>query len=372
MIEKMVYENESHIEKFDIQFYLNEKNYPVASALSALETTNEIQKSYFKKHLDNLEVSDNVLRLYALLQGLFVSVDSLYALAFSLTKSKSFININRNQDLRELKYIRNDVVGHPANRVYNSETLAYCILNNQSITTNEFSYSIYTAEGKNEKKVDILKLLEAYYLECNNLLAELYKVALDKRNGTFLELQIQKTLDAYSLGANYCDDLKVLKKEYKKLYPNAQASQHRVLWRIDLIDEIEKYKTNDSDVEDLKHYCIGLEIVKIYELIYQQSNIASVSKRLPYLISNCYRFFNNNQGLCPHIEKIFDLKNPSFFSSIEQLIDMAKRKKQNGALRYFSLLKSLALQKKDALLYALALPLKEYNRKHKTKTKVKR
>ena len=127
-MDKLVLENEKLIENFDINYYLDNKNYPVASALSALETTNEIQKSYFKDSVSNFDLSDNVLRLYALLQGLFVSIDSLYALTYSLTKSKNFININVNEHLRELKYIRNDVVGHPANRVLDSDALAYCIL----------------------------------------------------------------------------------------------------------------------------------------------------------------------------------------------------------------------------------------------------
>ena len=94
-MDKLALKNEKLIEEFDVKYYLDNKNYPVASALSALETTNEIQKSYFKR-VNNLDLSDNVLRLYALLQGLFVSIDSLYALAYSLTKSKSFININLN------------------------------------------------------------------------------------------------------------------------------------------------------------------------------------------------------------------------------------------------------------------------------------
>ena len=44
-------DGENKIERFDLDFYLKQKNYSVASAISALETTNEIQKSYFKNEL---------------------------------------------------------------------------------------------------------------------------------------------------------------------------------------------------------------------------------------------------------------------------------------------------------------------------------
>ena len=92
--------NEEKIEKFDINYYIENKNFQMASALSALNVTNEIQKSYIKEE-NNLSIGDNALRLYALLQGLFVSIDSLYAIAYALTKSKRFININNNPDLRK-------------------------------------------------------------------------------------------------------------------------------------------------------------------------------------------------------------------------------------------------------------------------------
>ncbi|MDE6407361.1 MAG: hypothetical protein K2K50_01990, partial [Anaeroplasmataceae bacterium] len=162
MLRDLILENEEKIEKFDLEYYKNQKNYPILAALCALETTNEIQKCYY--NLEDNTSEFNVLKLYALLQSLFVSVDSLYALSFSLTKSKSFININKNPILRELKYIRNDVVGHPANRMFNATTLAYCILDDSSVTKNSFSYNIFSGQGVENKNVDISKIIENYYI----------------------------------------------------------------------------------------------------------------------------------------------------------------------------------------------------------------
>ena len=95
----LVKESKEKIKKFDLDFYFEQKNYQMASAISALLTTNEIQECFLKDEKE-LDKGDYSLRLYALLQSLFVGIDSLYAIAYALTKSKSFININANADVR--------------------------------------------------------------------------------------------------------------------------------------------------------------------------------------------------------------------------------------------------------------------------------
>ena len=361
---KLALLNEKLIEEFDIKYYLDNKNYPVASALSALETTNEIQKSYFKK-IDNLDLSDNVLRLYALLQGLFVSVDSLYALAYSLTKSKSFININLNQNLRELKYIRNDVVGHPANRVLDSDGLAYCILDNESITPFEFSYYIYSKDDVTQKKVNINDILCAYYNECNTYLEQIKKIASSKRNQSELEKIAVKCFDCYQMKGDYLSVLNDLKEEYLRQYPNALPNGHRVLWRIDLIKALEDYVSSDSDVLDLVKYSIGLEIIKILELLSKDDYKISLDRRTPYLLSNFYRFLNKNENMLLYVNNILDIKNPLFRVSINHMLDYANKKRVVAPVKYLNLILDLYNKGEDSLVYALALPLKEYKKKKK-------
>ena len=181
----LILKNEKIIEKFEVEYYLKTKDYSVSSALSDLETTNEIQKRYFVKEETN-DIGENLLNLYALLQSLFVSIDSLYALAYALTKSKNFININKNEDLRKLKYIRNDVVGHPSNRTYNSKDLAYCILDDNSVTKQGFSYNIYFNDNIEKVDIDLNSIIDAYYIECNNLLEDIYGVARENKNSSKL------------------------------------------------------------------------------------------------------------------------------------------------------------------------------------------
>ena len=360
-MEKLILENENRIQQFDLNFYIGRKKYPVAAALAALETTNEIQKCYFNKE-ETEDVSENVLNLYAFLQSLFVSIDSLYALAYSLTKSKSFININRNPELRDLKYIRNDVVGHPANRVLNSNTLAYCILDNSSVTKYTFAYDVYSGEGKEQRIIDINAISNAYYKECNDLLAELFQIAKEnKRVSSLVNLAID-AIDSYSMRGDYYSVLCNLKEEYLANFSDASANQHRIIWRLELIDTLRKYENEDEEISELVEYSIGLEIVRIYQLLSGKLYKQTTGRRTPKILSLTYRFFNKNKGSSAYLEKITDIKNPIFNSAINYLLDLAKRRNTVGPIKYFSLLKELYLNGEDDLVFALTVPLKEYRR----------
>jgi hypothetical protein len=360
MLKELILNNEEKIEKFNISYYLEKHNYSIVAALSALEATNEIQKCYFE--LQDKENRFNILKLYALLQSLFVSIDSLYALSYSLTKSKSFININKNQYLRELKYIRNDVVGHPANRMYNSSVLAYCILDKDSVNHKTFAYHIYSAKGIDRKCVDIPCIVSSYYEECNALLDELYNITKEEYRTTSLFQLAVDSLNLFDMGGNYLEKLQELKEVYLTSYPNATSNQHRLLWRLELIDELLAYTHSDPDIMDLAKYAIGIEIIKIYQLLTGQTYDVSINRRRPYLVSSFYRFLKKNPSAVIYIERLNDIKNPLFSSSIDALLDLAKQNTATGPIRYLSLLKELYREKKDALLYALALPIKDYKR----------
>lgn len=360
MLKDLIIKNEEQIENFEIGYFKENKNYPVVAALSALETTNEIQKSYFE--LEDANSNFNVLKLYAFLQSLFVSVDSLYALAFSLTKSKSFINLNKNQVLRELKFIRNDVVGHPANRMYNATTLAYCILDASSVTKDKFSYDIYSGQGIERKCIYIPSLVQSFYEESNALLSELYRVAENEEKNTKLTNLALEVLNLFDMSGKYLDALDRLKKEYLNTYPNANSNQHRLLWRMELIDRIKNYHTSNLEIASLAEYCIGLEIVKIYQLFSGKKYELQLGTRKPSLVSSMYRFLKSNKNAVIYIDDINDLKNPLLKTSMLELIKLAKTKNAKGVIQYLELLEGFYQNQEDALLYAFALPLKEFKK----------
>lgn len=357
----LVKDNERKINKFNVDFYIKNKQYGLAAALKALDTTNEIQKAYFK-NTENLEKEDYLMRLYALLQSLFVSVDSLYSLALTLTKSKSYININDNLTLRQLKYIRNDVVGHPSNRVLNSDVLAYCILDENSIDINGFSYKIYTQDEIIEKNVDINVILEAYYKESNSFLDELYSIAKNDLNKSKLEVYITKVLDDYYLKNDYKKSLEDFIFEYKKLYKNAKRQHHRIVWRYELIQELEKYYKNSFE-EEIVRYSIGIEIIKIYELIFGYSFKIENKEKLPQGIAYFYRFMNKNKDLYYLLDYLLDSSNPLFGKSIHKLYEETIKKGFKEASNYLNMIERAYNEKNYDIVYSLALPIKQYKRK---------
>lgn len=361
MLKDLILENEKRIETFDIANYLKRQDYPIASALSALEITNEIQKLYFEQ--EDASVSFNVMKLYALLQSLFVSVDSLYALSYSITKSKSFININKNQSLRELKYIRNDVVGHPATRTLSSDTLAYCILDSKQVSKFTFLYHIYSGQGVEEKSVDLKELVSAYYRESNQFLEVLYQMAKEDLETEELIAIIRTALDLFEMNGDYFPKLIELKTAYQERYPNAASAQHRVLWRLEIIDQLLQFEHESTDVMDLAKHCIGLEMIKIYQLLTHQEYPASLQKRNPYFVTSFFRFLNKNKDLVDLTRYIYDLKNPLFMPSLMELLSAAREQNVKGPIAYLSLLETLYQQSADELLYALALPIKGYQQK---------
>ena len=357
----LIKENERKISKFDFNFYLKNKNFSIAAAIKALDTTNEIQKAYFK-NTENLEREDYILRLYALLQGLFVSIDSLYSLALTLTKSKSYININDNISLRQLKYIRNDVVGHPSNRVLNSDVLAYCILDDESIDLNGFSYRIYTPDEVIEKNVDINTILEAYYKEANSLLDELYSIAKNDLSKSKLETYISKVVDDYYLGYDYISSLEDFINEYKMIYKNAKREQHRIIWRYELIKSLTDYGKNDFE-KDISCYCIGIEIIKIYELIFGIPCKIDNKKSLPDGIAFFYRFINKNKDLSSMLDYLVDTSNPLFSKTINKLKNYAAKKGFKAASNYLDMIERAYNDSNYDITYALCLPIKQYKRK---------
>ena len=361
-LKKQILINENIIEKFELEYYVNSKNYSVSSALAALETTNEIQKTYFDKE-ETDDVGENLLNLYALLQSLFVSIDSLYSLAYSLTKSKAFININQNDDLRKLKYIRNDVVGHPSNRTYNSKDVAYCVLDNNSVKKYDFSYNVYYSDKVECISIDLESIVNSYYKECNNLLNEIYAIAKENKSASKLSKKAFNVIESYINNGDYLKELKELKALYLKNYDNAKSDQHRLIMRIEHIERMLKFNSEDIDVLDLIKYAIGLEIIKIYQNISGKKYSLSIHRHSPNLVSAMYRFLNKNKDCIDYKDSICDLNNPLFKFALEHLKNVAKTKNVTNVIKYLEIIEELYNKKEDELLYSFTLPIREYKKK---------
>ena len=60
-----------------------------------------------------------------------------------------------NQYMRTLKYIRNEVVGHPSSKLFGYSKPAYCILDTDSVTKDSFKYNVHQLDNFTGKASDI-------------------------------------------------------------------------------------------------------------------------------------------------------------------------------------------------------------------------
>ena len=355
-------ENNNKIAKFDFDYYFVRKNYQMASAIKALSVTNDIQEAYFKRE-ENLSQKDLILRLYALLQALFVSVDSLYALANAIAGGKSIININNNQYLRNLKYIRNEVVGHPSSKLFGYSKPAYCILDTDSITKDSFKYGIYTFDSEKTKEISINDLLSQYYKEANNLLDELYQISVKHNETSVLKELVKKVLDDYFRTGHYINSLNKFIDKYKEIYPSSKREQHRIIWRYELVLKLSAIDNDNKDINELVSFCIGLELNKMYRLVYGVDYNHRADFELPQTVVSLYRFLNRNKEYVPYLEYMRDSDHPLYYESLKYVYEGASLKKMEKAMDYLGFLLALYKGGEHDLLYALGLPIKEYKSK---------
>ncbi len=367
-IRELVNQNRKKIEKFDLNYQISHKNFEIACAVAALETTNLVSQSYFEDEA-NLDKGDYVLRLYALLQALFVSIDSLYAMSYSITSSKNFININSNPKLRRLKYIRNDVVGHPANRSKNKHKdrgNSYCILDNDSVTKEAFTYYIYSSDGSCEKEtINIGDLVSSYYKESISFLDVLYQVSSKFNQSSVLKESIAEVLDRYYKTGHFRDELYTFIDRYKAEYRNHKRENNRIIWRYELVLKLMDVSNDNSDIMDVIKYSIGIELNKMYKMLWGKDYSHKADFELPSMVLSAYRFFNRNPEYIPYIKHLKDIDDPLFFKSLKEVYEGASVKKMQNLMDYLGFIITLYYGQQWDLIYSITLPILEYKKKEK-------
>ncbi|HHU56391.1 MAG TPA: hypothetical protein GXZ48_06870 [Acholeplasmataceae bacterium] len=233
-----------------------------------LENMNLLAIKYRNSYSKQKTNSDKLLLLFGILQGLFVAIDSLYTIGKTTNVNKIFLNINQNDSLRAIKHIRNDVVGHPTHR-YFEDSIGFCTLDLDHINGSEIKYLVYVERNGeiiiNEKKVDLLDVIDDYYLECNDILLQNIELFDIKNRNIKIDISSLVSLLGYRFN-NSIKDYDLLSKiylRYQELFP--KAKRNRVKWRLDLIEFLFDY----HEENEYLNYLTILEIFKLYNLLYQ-------------------------------------------------------------------------------------------------------
>ncbi len=326
---------------------LNSNRIDTNAALNVLYNNNKAL-SYFVDSVGTNHCSaELLLRVYGLLQILFVSIDSLYTLSLSTTKSKNFISLNDNKELRELKYIRNDVIGHPTNRIVENH-IEYSILKTENIKEDSLSYSIYYDGEETKREVDLLKLINVYYDESNHFLESLIDF---KKSLVTAELS-DDIYEAYNIFVEKADiyvNLKAIKQSYLK-----KSNSGRILKKINLLINLHKeYEKNKN--YDL-YYVISYHLKNLYQTVSTEEGEEFFKLKLPKLpgsLMKIKKVLAKRSDLQDLVYHLYDINHPLFYKSLARL---TMEFKNNEFMHKINLYVS---QDNKAFVYAYSALLKE-------------
>lgn len=321
---------------------------------ASLHTLKQVDDVIAFHNNDVAEVEANIIiNIFGLLQSLFVAIDALYNVVLTVTNSKSYININQNKTLNNLKHIRNDIVGHPIDRYYGSDGVGYSVIDTDNLDEHFFTYITYIKTGnKIERSVNEIDLnvLKAAYIKEKDIIIDRISNFINKKAP-------RDTLynDLLKLYHNYNEtNLKVVKDLFTNVYGN--LDNHRFLWRVQLIEFLLKNIIVDKEVTN---YLIKGQIIKLFEITkdLEQNDFKIPFVKLPKTISKTYKYLNKNNEFIPLIKNLHDSNNPYFKGDLNYLLNNVN----NYAM--LSLLNTIKNTKDNETIYLIGQVFKNYRTK---------
>lgn len=287
----------------------------------------------------NDDKDDILLDVYGLLQSLFVGIDSLYQLIIGATKYKYHININQNPVLRELKYIRNDVVGHPTNRTYQNGSYGFSIIEDKEIKRTHLSYDTYLIEGKTIKKqsrqIVFQDIIEQYRVEKNKTYEDLIAFITKGQHSiassgllTRLFQQIMQKEDALKL-------VDRIQKEFLKEQSLKKETSNRLLWRLKIIKKLLLWE--NSQYHDVVDYAVRNEVLRVYQMNAQLNKRKARMPEVetPDILLSFNKKFQQNQDLALLTQHFNDRQHPMFEHDYQALLKSSLSDTLRDFVRWF-------------------------------------
>ncbi len=304
------------------------------SSYDMIKNTDLMIKRYCEQ--DQSDQGSILLDVFGLLQGLFVAIDALYDLAIGLTQYKYHININQNPVLHELKYIRNDIVGHPTHRTYHQGGMGFSILKPNMISKEKIVYQTYIYQKNHmeikEKEVIFKPLLENYQSEKEIILKNIYQYLIHSETKTNIPEKLFNLYETLNL-----DILNEVEKEFRKTYELEENSNHRFFWRANLLRTLINWHEQDDDLNQLIMYMSKVQVSKMYDMALDMEHRtgADLYTEIPTVLSKFYKFMRRNEkDALKLLSYIHDFDHPLHHGDLLALMMLMPPKDVNKILMY--------------------------------------
>ena len=234
-----------------------------------LQNMHALIEGYRRCYQDVKYEGSKALLLFGLLQGLFVAIDCLYTIGRATSLNKMMISINQNRTLRDIKHIRNDVVGHPSYRYYYDNVIGFCELELSNLQGDELVYETSIYEHQEIKKtkyhIKMLEVIEQYYEESTDVLEQTMLFLTMKKDKINLNVSevVARLAEEWMQGYHNEARLNQIEDTLVEGLHLAKDSHHRVLWRIRLI----RFLFNQAFNPYIDYLTI-LEMYKLYSLLF--------------------------------------------------------------------------------------------------------
>lgn len=340
----------------------NNKNdshtYRAISAFDMIENVDLMIDRYLDQPQDHKGAI--LLDVFGLLQGLFVAIDGLYDLAIGLTQYKYHININANPILHELKYIRNDIVGHPTHRTYHEGGTGFSILKPDNISKEKIIYQTYMYQKNHmeikEKIVEFKPLLEQYKKEKETILNNIYQYMMHTETKTDIPEKLFTLYETLNL-----DLLKEIEDDFRNTYDIEKDLKHRFFWRANLVKTLINWHEQDEDMNRLILYISKIQVSKMYEMALDMEHRkgADLYTDLPTVLSKFYKFMRRNEkDALKLISYIHDLDHPLHHGDLVALMTL------NPPKDVYKLLMFLRQETNEEKVYLIGSVLRAYRPKN--------
>jgi hypothetical protein len=168
----------------------------LCAAMDIVEDTEQAIDAYIENDFPS-HVGEKYLRIYGILQGLYLQQDALVELIDAIRPTKSIKPRDvLTEELKQVRFVRNAAVGHPAKHGRNAPFSTHAIVQH-SMGKDGFSLHSYPPKtGKSFQDISVMKLIEKQRAETTLILTEVIEELREREKSDreqFREVKLAET-----------------------------------------------------------------------------------------------------------------------------------------------------------------------------------